>query len=872
MSTRTWQNHPAGADGGVGMKTSNAVSLPTPDSPLRLRTKLAFATVTALGGMVAGSGHGSSTLPYLLVLFCVVGFLLVDWLKLFALPSVVAYAAMMLAAVYCVSDFLQQGLGIDRKVVAVSDLLIIAQSILMLQSKNQRLFEQLMVFAVLHCIVAAVFNDAFSYAVWLLPLACVSGVALVLLAADTTFEQTRLAMQPDADSANSAVADSAATRAETSSNAVALESLAHAGIRLPWLALLVLFPAVVAFALLFFFGLPRTVSAKRGLSAGQAVVGFSETVRLEQIGRMLQSDRRALRVSLTDSINQRPYPVRNSVYLRGKALEVYRLVEDYSSSASDWRSYTAERRTPQRPLLPRLESDSPLDQEQTDRVKVEVQTESSRDSALFAIAPFYWMPGSSEILQEAGSWTLIRQQSETEGLGSAHPPMEYSFGTVAFRNGIQSDWIPYRPLAQPSNEQRSEQRSLAETEPPPQRTWTAEDLDYLDALLEFPAERLPSVSRLATKLIERLPENQRDSYTVATQFERHLSLAPNFEYTLDLNAKPQPGVDPIEQFVATDRKGHCQYFASALAMMLRSQDIPARVVVGYRADEFNPLGQYFTVRQNQAHAWVEALIERQNIPPDQMATMAGQPNASQYWLRLDPTPGGGGVEEPVATSQMFDLAQHLWDDYVVEMDPVRQRESLLTAPGVSPMAESYRNWIDRLREITLKTKEGRVEGFGSGLAFSLPAAFVTIGCGLLLLLVLRSRWPGWWRRRSAESDPQSGARPSVAFYAEAMDLLNQLGLRRRSGQTAMEFAGRVGGRDAELDSPLHWLTNAFYRERYAGGRSAPDQSEPNDHPGQSSRWTHATALQQLRQIVASRVDADGLPTAKPNDDTGTSKT
>lgn len=833
--------------------------LPKPDSTLRLRTKLAFATVTALGGMVAGSGHGSSTLPFLLVLFCIVGFVLVDWFKLFALPPVVAYAAMLLAAVYCVTDFLQQGLGIGRKVVAVSDLLIIAQCILMLQAKNQRLFEQLMVFAVLHCIVAAVFNDAFTYAVWLLPLACVSGVALVLLAADTTFEQTRLAMQGQADRASPPGIESE-DDSPRSSNAAALDSLSGISIHLPWLSLLVLFPAVAVFAALFFFGLPRTVSAKRGFTPGRAVVGFSESVHLEQIGRMLQSDRRALRVNLTDSKGNVPYGVRDSVYLRGKTLEVYRMTDEPASSAAYWRSYSTEQRTTRHPLVLPATVSRRNDSLNIDRVKVEVVTEPSRDSALFAIAPFYWTPESAEVLQQAGSWTLTRKPSETVGLGNMNPSFKYSFGTQAFRNGIQSSWIPYQSPTYPPA-RNSNQTTGADA-------WTAEDLDYLDSTLDFPGDRLPSVSRLAEELVSRLPEDQRDGYTIAKQFERHLSLTKNFQYTLNLNAEPQPGVDPIEQFVATDRKGHCQYFASALAMMLRSQDVPARVVVGYRADEFNPLGQYFTVRQNQAHAWVEALVDRKNIPPEQFKALTLQPNTSQYWLRLDPTPGGGGVEEPVATSQMFDLAQNLWDDYIVEMDPSRQKESLLTAPGVSPMAESYREWLDRLQELTLKTKAGQVEGLGNGVAFSLPAAVVTILGGLIFLFVLKWRPPRWWRSRSAEADFEVAARPSVAFYAEAIDLLDRLGMRRRPGQTAMEFAGRVGRQETELDSALQWLTKAFYRERYAGGPSPDNRAEPENSAASTNRWTEVTALQEIRQVVSSRLESGQPGRTERSDATG----
>ncbi|MCA9307191.1 MAG: DUF3488 domain-containing protein [Phycisphaerales bacterium] len=87
---------------------------------------------------------------------------------------------------------------------------------------------------------------------------------------------------------------------------------------------------------------------------------------------------------------------------------------------------------------------------------------------------------------------------------------------------------------------------------------------------------------------------------------RHLRNNPDFTYTRQMTPPP-PGVDPIVDFLRVSRAGHCEYFASALAAMCRSVGIHARVVTGYAVSEYNPQDTSYTVRESNAHAWVEAM-------------------------------------------------------------------------------------------------------------------------------------------------------------------------------------------------------------------------------------------------------------------------
>ena len=123
-----------------------------------------------------------------------------------------------------------------------------------------------------------------------------------------------------------------------------------------------------------------------------------------------------------------------------------------------------------------------------------------------------------------------------------------------------------------------------------------------------------------------------------------------FGYTLDFMGAG--GSEPLENFLFRQRQGHCELFASAMVLMLRSQGIPARVATGFLGAEYNPLEKYYIVRQSNAHAWVEVYLE------------------AEGWTIFDPTPPAGrpGGEESglwQLASQLYDTVVFRWDRYVL---------------------------------------------------------------------------------------------------------------------------------------------------------------------------------------------------------------
>jgi len=123
------------------------------------------------------------------------------------------------------------------------------------------------------------------------------------------------------------------------------------------------------------------------------------------------------------------------------------------------------------------------------------------------------------------------------------------------------------------------------------------------------------------------------------------------------------GEDPLAAFLLEGRAGHCELFATSLALMLRTQGIPSRVVNGFYGGAWNPVGEYWLVRHADAHAWVEAWL------------------SGQGWVSLDPTPAPASETAPLALA-VADAASARWTHGVLALDGQAQLDAL-SAPGAA---------------------------------------------------------------------------------------------------------------------------------------------------------------------------------------------
>ncbi len=135
--------------------------------------------------------------------------------------------------------------------------------------------------------------------------------------------------------------------------------------------------------------------------------------------------------------------------------------------------------------------------------------------------------------------------------------------------------------------------------------------------------------------------------------------------------------DPIANFLFERKQGHCEYFASSMAVMLRTLGIPSRVVNGFRSDEFNDLTGNYVVRAKDAHSWVEAYFP------------------GYGWQTFDPTPAGNsGTPQGWSRLALYvDAMASFWRDWVVSYDTSHQYALGQAAfSGTRGLWENARNW------------------------------------------------------------------------------------------------------------------------------------------------------------------------------------
>lgn len=281
--------------------------------------------------------------------------------------------------------------------------------------------------------------------------------------------------------------------------------------------------------------------------------------------------------------------------------------------------------------------------------------------------------------------------------------------------------------------------------------------------------------QLPPKLDPRIPDLARQvAARAATAADKTLAienfLRTQYAYTLNLTGNADD--DPLAHFLFESKAGHCEYFASAMAIMLRTLGIPSREVNGFLPGEYNELGGDYIVRASDAHSWVEAYF------------------SGSDWVLFDPTPAGPPPSNGLMTKlgRYADWLELTWTEWVIGFDFAHQ---IVLSQSLQ---RTSRNWRDSLREWFSRKQEaskGKLRSWQfrhSAAGFAVPAAI------LLLLAGLRFRWFTRACRALRISlflrNPTAAANPQLAsmLYAELLRLLRRRGLRRADTQTPLEFA------------------------------------------------------------------------------------
>jgi hypothetical protein len=274
-------------------------------------------------------------------------------------------------------------------------------------------------------------------------------------------------------------------------------------------------------------------------------------------------------------------------------------------------------------------------------------------------------------------------------------------------------------------------------------------------------------------------------------------LRQEYAYTTEIQAAP-PGRDPIEWFLLDHKRGHCEYFASAMAAMCRSVGIPARVIAGYVAAEWNPASSSYVVRESNAHAWVEAQI------------------TSLDWRTFDATPPGdlyrlhrpeGGVLTRLR--HLLDAMEQAWMTSVVTYDQgARER---LFREG----ARGAEDWITRLPDTLERVRLGGV-GLVVRAVLAGGAAFAVVAAGGWIVQAMVARRARRSERRRAEAGDVASAawRVQTGFYPALLAALDRRDLSKPAWAPPLDHAASVRSADPEAAGVLERLAGLYYQARF----------------------------------------------------------
>ncbi|HVH86285.1 MAG TPA: DUF3488 and transglutaminase-like domain-containing protein [Terriglobales bacterium] len=295
---------------------------------------------------------------------------------------------------------------------------------------------------------------------------------------------------------------------------------------------------------------------------------------------------------------------------------------------------------------------------------------------------------------------------------------------------------------------------------------TAGDPGVEDDYLRLPMYLDARIAPLA----QRIAANESTDYRKALAIENYL--LTSFKYTLQL--PPVAPKDPVANFLFDRKMGHCEYFASSMAVMLRTLGIPSRVVNGFHGGEYNDVTGSYIIRAKDAHSWVEAYVK------------------GYGWHTFDPTPASQSIPGTWNRAYLYlDALREFWHEWVVNYDSGHQTTLALTAArhGRSGF-EHLREWCVALYESCVRRASAlrsRIEKHARRWA-SWTAAVAIFLAALLIAPKLYRKIREFRITRRPRLQPQSAA---TIWYARALKLLSKRGMRKSGTQTSQEFAQTV---------------------------------------------------------------------------------
>jgi transglutaminase-like putative cysteine protease len=540
--------------------------------------------------------------------------------------------------------------------------------------------------------------------------------------------------------------------------------------------------AELVLTILVFLYFPRfglQILQLRPVQKGPRLSGFSDRVEFGDIARILDNPEVVMSVRL--SRGGRPIQAEGFPLLwRGVSLDTY---EDgvWSTKGFFDRNETHPHRLDYPEPTPRVNEERDVIQE--------VALEPVNSRVLFHLPRLVELRKASPNLEEIDVHLLSRTFTSA---GSS---------SVSLRYIVRSrppDWT-VEELRRPPPGARLEgnwlERMARAAQRPKHRAKPWHDRYAPDErFLQIPDSLSPRLARLAHEIVAEFPAEE--VYKRIRKVETYLK--SHYDYTTEYGRVAR-GADPVEDFLFRRRAGHCEHFAAAMVVLLRSLNIPARMVTGFRGGEWNEYGGFYVIRQRHAHAWVEARL----------------PITKHMWMSFDPTPAAAAAPTEYGwlarLSRRFAFLRLQWNSWVVNYSSTDQRN----------LAHAMTRWLSQLPNFLPLFGRGRLaldSGASLGRGIALILAIVLVLGGALFLWF-------WLRRRSGRRARRRGrpGRPAVAFYRRMDDLLRRRGFERTASDTPLEFASHVLERGGTAYAPVERLSHLFCRVFYGGQSLSADE-------------------------------------------------
>jgi transglutaminase-like putative cysteine protease len=340
----------------------------------------------------------------------------------------------------------------------------------------------------------------------------------------------------------------------------------------------------------------------------------------------------------------------------------------------------------------------------------------------------------------------------------------------------------------------------------PGRLTPEDNTDYTEGLpediqstyLQLPVDLDPRIRELA----------QTITAAAKTPLEKELFveayLKKNYKYTLMLTW--EPGNSPLSTFLFEAKSGHCEYFASAMAVLLRAAGVPTRLVNGFLMGEYNPVGDAYIVRQSDAHSWVEVYLPRNG------------------WREFDPTPAEGQHERGLMAqlANYADAVGLFWNSYILTYDTDSQNLLFRSAQeSVQKIQKSLQakteSWSISAQGLSDRITKTVQRWINSGWIWIYAVA------GLVAFATYRNRqdfWNRWQALRARNATGMVDGKVVAALFYRAVRLAESEGPYRSDSQTWREWIVNVP--HEQRRSILTRAVEVFEKSKYGRQATSPD--------------------------------------------------